>query len=146
MLTVQSETLMKVDELFRLKCSNQTADERLNWTRAAVKYFLMRVVMGDRDIRDEKLTDAIREAKVHWVGSGLPEVSWFTVCQFMQYLDNFSRHPVHMLDAELHRMLDQNYVEIQYSVQNLVFNQYQVVSAFDLLSTHALLEQLNAAS
>ncbi|QXO09663.1 hypothetical protein pEaSNUABM11_00239 [Erwinia phage pEa_SNUABM_11] len=146
MLTVQSETLMQVDQLFRHKYTELIADERLNWTCAAVKYFLMRVVMGDRDIRGEKLVEVLQEVKTHWVAAGLPEVLWWRVNHFFVWLESFSQHPVHLLDRELHRMLEQNYVEIQYTVQNLIFNQYRVIRAFDLLLTHALLEPLDAAS
>jgi len=146
MLTVQSETLMNVDRLFLRKYDKIIAAEPLNWTRVAVKYFLMRTVLGDRDIAGGELVTAVQETKACWVEAGLPEISWFRVNQFLLYLEQFSQHPIHALNHELQRMLEQNYVEIQYSAHNLVFNQYQVVRATDLLMSHALLEPFNAAS
>jgi hypothetical protein len=146
MLTVQSETLCNVDNLFHQHYNGHPRTERYNWTCVAVKYFLMLAALGDRDITGDKLHVVLQRVMLNWTLSGLPDVSWVQVHEFMLQLEKLARHPVYLLDLELNQMLDQNYVEIQYKVQNLVFNQYQVVRAFDLLLSHALLEPLNAAS
>ena len=146
MLTVQSESLMYVDRLFLQKYQDLPASESLNWTRTAVKYFLMRAANSNRDIIGEDLLKAILDLRADWVANKMPEIEWRRVHQFLLYLEGFSRHPVHHLRNEIQRMLEHNYVEIQYNATHLVFNQYQVIRAVDLLMSHALLEPFNAAS
>lgn len=146
MLTVQSEALMYVDRLFLHKYQDLPASESLNWSRTAVKYFLMRAANGNWDIVGEDLLKAILDLRADWVANKMPEIEWRRVHQFLLYLEGFSRHPVHHLSNEIQRMLEHNYVEIQYNATNLVFNQYQVIRAVDLLMSHASLEPFNAAS
>lgn len=146
MLTVQSEALMYADSLFSLKYKDVTAHESLNWTRTAVKYFLMRVANSNIDISGDELTKALLEFRVTWMANQMPQCQWFRAHQFMIFLESISRSPVRMLSDEIQRMLEHNYVEVQYNATDLIFNRYQVIPAVDLLMSHALLEPFNAAS